>query len=280
MILKRFIIICISILFISCTSVKLTTVKNDEKNILDVSGYIVFCNFADIGLRSNLENKIVNEFTKRNISAKASIELFPPVREYSYAEMRDKSLGQSMNARIVFTTIDSTTETAYIPIYGVILPASSTYYSFDISVQDFNDNQLFMHSTLNTETDSIDGSSSDISKGIVLEILSLRSKELISEIQTMANGVIEIKPISDTDYQVTGKAQLGELKNSDGMLVLILPKSFSTVEDSKNLAVPVESYNIEKEQTEVVYKIQITDRNNLQYVINLLKQYDELLSKQ
>ena len=170
-------LIALSFMLFSCASIKISTIKNENKKLSKISGYLVYCDIADIELRTNLEKEIVNQFLKVNEKANESIALFPPLKNYSTSEINEKSKENGLNAKLTLTPINSSSETGYMYMYGMLVPVSSTNYSFDITVQDFTDNEVILRSTLNSEGDSIKYIISSIATKIVNELQNEEIKE-------------------------------------------------------------------------------------------------------
>ena len=174
---KYLFLIILPFLFFSCASIKISTIKNDNKKLYDISGYLVYCDIADIELRTNLEKEIVNCFLKIEKKAKESIVLFPPLRDYNTTEIYEKSKENELNAKLTITQINSSSATGYMYMYGMLVPVSSTNYTFDIIVQDLTDGEIILRSTLNTEGGSLKYIISNIAERLVTELQNEEIKE-------------------------------------------------------------------------------------------------------
>ncbi len=170
-------LIVLSFQLFSCASVKISTIKNDNKKLSNISGYLVYCDMADIELRTNFEKEIVNRFSKIERKAKESIVLFPPLRDYNTNEIYEKSKENGLNAKLTIAPINSSSETGYMYMYGVLVPVTSRNYSFDIIVQDLSDGEVILRSTLNTRGDAIKYIISSITGKLVTELQNEEIKE-------------------------------------------------------------------------------------------------------
>ena len=181
--IKYFIIfnLFLIILLSSCATVKVSTIKNEDKKMSDVTGYFVYCNIADMELRKSLESAIVENFSAKGKKAKESIVMFPPIKEYNSSEIKEKCLNNGLNAQLTISPINTSTDTGYMYMYGMLMPITSTNYSFDLILVDFNDNETIIHSTVNTEGDSIKYITSTIAQKIVNELIKIEEKEYIQE---------------------------------------------------------------------------------------------------
>lgn len=277
--LKRTILfLAIAFLFYSCSSLDISTIKNPEKKLSDTSGYIVFFDNPDIGLRTELENNIVKNFSAKGKLSKESIVLFPPIKDYESSEIRQKCLENGLNLKVLITTIDKSSETATTYTYaysnGVMIPipisATSTHYIFDIIVQDLRDNEIIIHSTLNSEDGSLKYIISKIADKIVNEILNEECKEFISIMNNLSEKQLEIVSTNKTKYTITGKTKLGEINLNNGVFEIKLPISFGSVEDSKGIAEKVVKENSS------YYLIKTNNADDLPYITELLKEYDQI----
>ena len=169
------------VLLTSCATVKVSTVKNNEKKMSDITGYFVYCNIADMELRKSLEVAIVEKFTTKGKKAKESILMFPPIKEYDSLEIKEKCMNNGLNAKLTISPINTSTETGYMYMYGMLMPVTSTNYSFDLSLLDFSDNETIIHSTVNTEGDSIKYITSTIAQKIVNELIKIEENETVLE---------------------------------------------------------------------------------------------------
>ena len=261
------------LLFASCTSVKISTIKNEQKKISDVSGYLVYCNIADMELRNTLESSIVEKFTEKGKKAKESILLFPPIREYSYTEINEKCMNEGLNAKLTISPINSSTETGYMYMYGVLMPVSSTNYSFDLILQDLVDNEIIIRSTVNTEGSSIKYIASTIAKKIVNEFSVEENKELLNLLQTGLsdlNPELRIESINSTKYTIIGKSKLGDITINSNAVILEFPNSFYLVSDEKKIA------KVVKNNDTSIYQISMNNPDNLKYIVNLINEYNEV----
>ena len=162
----------------SCTSVNISSIKNYEKKISEVSGILVFSDMVDMELRLSLEKEIVNQFVLNGKYAKESILLFPPIKDYSVSELKEKCELERITARLKISPISSSTETGFMYMYGTLVPVSSTDYSFDMILQDLSDDAIILRSTVSVaDGGSIKSVIDDVAKKIVAEIIAEGRKE-------------------------------------------------------------------------------------------------------
>lgn len=166
------------VLFTSCATIKVTTIKNSEKLLSDATGYMVFFNTTDMELRKQLESNIVEELKNNGKEAIVSISVFPPLKDYNKEEVKSGCIKNNCNYKITIVTSNTSVETGFVLMYGMLIPASSTNCSFDIIIQDINDNEIVMRSTVNTEGDELKYITKNIAKKIVAEIVNEEVKEI------------------------------------------------------------------------------------------------------
>ena len=183
MIIKYLILINLFfILFLtSCSSVKVSSIKNEEKRMSDITGYFVYCNIADMELRKSLEVAIVEKFSAKGKKAKESILMFPPIKEYDSLEIKEKCMKDGLNAKLTISPINTSSETGYMYMYGMLMPVTISNYSFDLILLDFSDNETIIRSTVNTEASSIKYITSTIAQKIVNELIKIEENENVLE---------------------------------------------------------------------------------------------------
>ena len=109
------------VLLTSCATVKVSTVKNNEKKMSDITGYFVYCNIADMELRKSLEVAIVEKFTAKGKKAKESILMFPPIKEYDSLEIKEKCMNNGLNAKLTISPTNTSTETGHMHTHCKIM---------------------------------------------------------------------------------------------------------------------------------------------------------------
>ena len=268
---KYFILsILLSFLLFSCTSIKVSTVKNNDKRISEISGFLVFCDIADIGLRTELENNIVKKLSAKGKVAKESVVLFPPLKNYNSSEIYEESKKNELNTKLIISPITSSSKTGYMYMYGMLLPVSSTNNSFDVLLQDLESGEIIIHSTVNTEGDSLKYIISKFSEKIVSEICNEECKEFITIMQELSNQELNFVTISENKYSIIGTSKIGDIIVNNGNLEIKMPMSFGTVNDERKIA---EIINTENSS---YYRIRINSKNDLQYIVDLLKEYSKV----
>ncbi len=197
-------ILLFSVFSCSSTTFKLSSIKNNKKKIAEASNYIVFCDISDIGLRTELEKSIVQEFAKKGKTAKESINLFPPLKEYDPNEIKSECLRNNIYTKLQITPINSSSETGYMLMYGVLIPLTEKSNSFDIIIQDFKDDEMIMRSSLNTEGD-LKNIVSKTAVSIVDEILNEECKEYIPILDEELKPELTVNLLAENKWTIMGE---------------------------------------------------------------------------
>ena len=176
-----FFIIVLLFVITSCATVDFYNIKNEEKNISGIKGYLIQFDIEDMKLRNSLETELVKRISNNGKKAKESILLFPPIREYTAVEIMEKCIAENLNAKILITLENVENEKAFMFMYGILMPVSTSNYTFDMKIIDINGNQIIIHSTIKTEGDSLKYICSQLSKKIVNELLKEEEKETLKE---------------------------------------------------------------------------------------------------
>lgn len=106
---------------------------------------LIYCNFADMNYRKQLENKFLKYFKAKNITASKSLELMPPLKEYSASDvdkiMKDNNLETLLEIKLldskVTTEDDAVAGTKLFKVYakGWSTQASAKM-ELDVSITD------------------------------------------------------------------------------------------------------------------------------------------------
>lgn len=261
-----FFVVCL--FFTSCSSVKISTVKNQEKRIFNTEAIVVYCNSADIEFRTILESTAKEYFEKNGKSSIQSINLFPPIREYSLTEVYEIIEQNNFDSILFISQIASEKETGFVQVYGVLVPVSSLNTSFDVQLVDLSDKQIILHSTVKSEGESLSSMAKSISKKIVSEILTEECKEFIPIIQELFDQDLTLQPKSEKKYSIIGTSKIGDLTISNNRLEIKLPLSFGVVNDTRGMLEKVDS------DSSSYLRISTNNVNELEYIVNLLKKYN------
>ena len=273
-------IFLVSLLFFSCSSLEISTVKDPNRDINNLSGFLVFCDVPDIGLRTDVENKIVSFLLKKNKVAKDSISLFPPLREYDDSEIRELCQKNNLDTKIVIRLIDSTSESSlshsYNYVNGIMVatPISMTvnYYCYDVLIQNSQNEEIIMHSTVNMD-ESLKYHSSEFAEKIVYEMLNEEYKEYINILKSLFGEELELIPISDNKYTIQGVSKIGDITIGNGLFEIKLPAKFSSIPDEKGIVERVDTENSS------YCRIVVNKAQDLSHIVDLLKEFNARKNK-
>lgn len=268
------ILLLISLFFISCASAKITSIKNSEKSVLDCKGFVLYVNVSDLEFRKKMESKLKENFSKYNKNSIESLSIFPPIRDYSYEEIKSKSLEKGYDTILYISAISSEKETGYFPMYGgYIMPISSYSSLFEVDLRDFKDNEIIIHSSLNAEGDSPSEMANTIASEIVDELLEEECKELVSILDMYLkekNPEIVIEKSSSTKYNINYLSKVGTINIKNGQLYFSFSKKFKSVNDERGI---VELINLENSPSCRIITNKIED---MEYIATLINEYCEM----
>lgn len=258
----------VMLLATSCSTVKISTIKNQEKRIIDNHGIVIYSNSSDIEFRNTLETIIKDNFTKCRKNSIQSINLFPPLKSYSIEEIYEVSKKNNFDSILFISQTGSEKETGYILLYGVLVPTSTVNNSFDVQFIDLKDGVGILHSTVKAEGDTLNSMAKSVAKKIVSEILTEECKEFIPIIQNLFGQDLKLKQLSAGKYSIVGKTKIGDLCISNSKLEIKLPSSFNVVKDIRGLTETL------VDNRGSYCRITTNDVNDLEYIVGLLKEYN------
>lgn len=73
--------------FFGCASTKIESITKSGTNLCYYNNILIYCNFDNLQYRKQLETEFQKQFSKNNIQSIKSIDLFPPLKEYSPSEI-------------------------------------------------------------------------------------------------------------------------------------------------------------------------------------------------
>lgn len=173
--MKKLFILFIPFVFICCASTDISSFKNPDINFSDYKKILVYGNSRDIDFQKSIENFLVITFKENNIEAVSSIELIPPLKEYTEEDIQKILYENEIDGYLSVSVVSATEESVYIP------QSSHTYYrsqyvngsyssipytmtsggysvtypkaSFDIILTDIKSGKIAFKATANSEGD-------------------------------------------------------------------------------------------------------------------------------
>jgi PBP1b-binding outer membrane lipoprotein LpoB len=116
---KRFFVIIllmlIAVFLIGCASTEISTVRNPELYNTKFENILVVVPFTDIGLRRQTEGIFVSKFNSSDMKALSSLELMPPVKEYSNQELMNILDKNKVDGILTVALKDYWTSESYVP---------------------------------------------------------------------------------------------------------------------------------------------------------------------
>ncbi len=130
------------LLLTGCAKTSLTRVHDPDYQGIQFAHAAVFADASDLQQRKLFEDALVAELKARGVSARASIDLLPPTRDYTPQERAQALLNASVDAVIVVVG-ESGVERTYVPVTG-----STTRTDGSVTVQN---NTAYYRETARTE---------------------------------------------------------------------------------------------------------------------------------
>ena len=117
-IMERFKLILVALMIFyltGCAWTTLNTVKNPELSQVKFRKILIVAPFSDIGLRKQTENAFLTQFNLLGINAVPSIELIPPLKDYTEQDLLKILEQNNIDGVLVVALQDYWTSQVYIP---------------------------------------------------------------------------------------------------------------------------------------------------------------------
>ncbi|MGC8898745.1 MAG: hypothetical protein ACP5ON_11015 [Bacteroidota bacterium] len=125
--LKQVLLMLIVLYLSGCAWTTLSTIKNPELSQVKFRKILVVAPFSDIGLRKQTENAFIAQFHLSGVNAISSIELIPPVKEYTEQELLNILQQNNIDGVLVVALQDYWTSQEYIPKSSSTQGSASLY---------------------------------------------------------------------------------------------------------------------------------------------------------
>jgi len=116
---KRFFVVIllmlIAVYLMGCASTEISTVRNPESYNTKFENILVVVPFTDIGLRRQTEGIFVSKFNSSDMKALSSLELMPPVKDYSDQELMNILDKNKVDGILTVALKDYWTSESYVP---------------------------------------------------------------------------------------------------------------------------------------------------------------------
>jgi hypothetical protein len=113
--MKKILIFFTVVIFTGCASTSVYTIHNPDINVIRYSKIVVFANFQDVSLRKTIEKNFVEQLETYNIFSCTTLELFPPLRQYTCKEVNDKLDSKKIDAVLIIDLADYYEDKVYVP---------------------------------------------------------------------------------------------------------------------------------------------------------------------
>ncbi|MGC8719221.1 MAG: hypothetical protein ACP5TY_04340 [Thermodesulforhabdaceae bacterium] len=125
--LKQVLLMLIVLYLSGCAWTTLSTIKNPELSQVKFRKILVVAPFSDIGLRKQTENAFIAQFHLSGVNAISSIELIPPVKEYTEQELLNILQQNNIDGVLVVALQDYWSSQEYIPKSSSTQGSASLY---------------------------------------------------------------------------------------------------------------------------------------------------------
>ena len=116
---KRFFVVIllmlIAVYLMGCASTEISTVRNPESYNTKFENILVVVPFTDIGLRRQTEGIFVSKFNSSDMKALSSLELIPPIKDYSDQELMNILDKNKVDGILTVALKDYWTSESYVP---------------------------------------------------------------------------------------------------------------------------------------------------------------------
>src|SRR6056297_2849475 len=116
---KRFfigiVLMLIAMFLIGCAKTKVSTIRNPESYNTKFENILIVVPFTDIGLRKQTEDIFVSKFNSSDMKAMSSLELMPPIKDYSDQEIMNFLDKNKVDGILTVALKDYWTSESYVP---------------------------------------------------------------------------------------------------------------------------------------------------------------------
>ena len=109
------------------TTTRLDTIKNSRFDNITLERILIVAPYKDIGIRRETEYEFICQFMLSDVIGISSLELIPPLKEYTQSEIDNILDKNKIDAILVIALEDFWTEETYVP-KSSITKGSMTWY--------------------------------------------------------------------------------------------------------------------------------------------------------
>ncbi len=108
-------LVAIFAMIVSCATTEVASVKSAALSTTDLTRIAVFVPFTDIELREKAEQSFVESLSRQGFQGVRSIELLPPLKEYTNQKFGDVIRSNNITAIILVALTDAYSKQSYVP---------------------------------------------------------------------------------------------------------------------------------------------------------------------
>ena len=176
------ILFMLSLFLTSCATTKIESVKKPDAELTKYKKTLIYVDIQDIQFRKLLEKDIEEQLAMQKKNIIKSIEIIPPLKEYSESDInkicRDNSIDSIIKISVIsLSTNNGDSSSVFIPtgnfVWGLGSSDIKLTMAFDIIIYDVNNDEIVIRGTAKSEdeNDEIEDCMDNISKSLAKEIV-------------------------------------------------------------------------------------------------------------
>ena len=176
------ILFILSLFLTSCATTKIESVKTPDAELTKYKKTLIYVDIQDIQFRKLLEKDIEEQLAMQKKNIIKSIEIIPPLKEYSESDInkicRDNSIDSIIKISVIsLSTNNGDSSSVFIPtgnfVWGLGSSDIKLTMAFDIIIYDVNNDEIVIRGTAKSEdeNDEIEDCMDNISKSLAKEIV-------------------------------------------------------------------------------------------------------------
>lgn len=146
-----------------CASTKIEGITKPGTNLRHYNNILIHCNFDNLQYRKQLETEFQKQFSENGIRSIKSIDLFPPLKDYSPSEIT--AIAKSSSASLILEiklqslyTNKGDSSSFFIPMGGFFFGSGSSEIKltvvFDITIRDIPSEEILFRGTATSEDEN------------------------------------------------------------------------------------------------------------------------------
>ena len=117
----------VAALVIGCATTDVTAITNPQYKGLSLNKVLVSAQFQDLQTRKTFEHQFVQKLIHGGQDAVAAMDLLPPIKQYSNDEVAQILLKAGVDAAMIITLTDASTQQVYVPQSSYTTGSANVY---------------------------------------------------------------------------------------------------------------------------------------------------------